>query len=76
MRKRVYLAEVQTRAVVPRVVLVVSQLLVTTSSVQVGRDLLVGSLVRVVTITEVAEEISTITRAVGMTKRPEVTMKI
>ena len=71
-----YLAEVQTRAVVPRVVLVVSQLLVTTSSVQVGRDLLVGSLVRVVTITEVAEEISTITRAVGMTKRPEVTMKI
>ena len=71
-----YLAEVQTRAVVPRVVLVVSQLLVTTSSVQVGRDLLVGSLVRVATITEVAEEISTITRAVGMTKRPEVTMKI
>lgn len=73
---RVHLAELQTRAVVPRVVLVVSQLLVTTSSVQVGRDLLVGSLVRVVTATEVAEEMSTTTRAAGMTKRREVTMKI
>ena len=73
---RVYLAEVQARAVVPRVVLVVSQLLVTTSSVQVGRDLLVGSLVRVATTTEVAEETSTTTRAVEMTKRREVTMKI
>ena len=73
---RVHLAEVQTRAVVPRVVLVVSQLLVTTSSVQVGRDLLVGSLVRVATATEVAEEMSTTTRAAGMTKRREVTMKI
>ena len=73
---RVHLAEVQTRAVVPRVVLVVSQLLVTTSSVQVGRDLLVGSLVRVETATEVAEEMSTTTRAAGMTKRREVTMKI
>lgn len=70
------LVEVQTRVVVPRVVLVVSQLLVTTSSVQVGRDLHVESLVRVPTTTEVAEEMSVTTRAAGMTKRPEVTMKI
>jgi len=73
---RVDLVEVQQRAVVPRVVLVVSQLLVTTSSVQVGQDLLVGSLVRVPTATEVAEEMPTTTRAAGMTKRPQVTMKI
>ena len=73
---RVHLVEVLARAVVPRVVLVVSQLLVTTSSVQVGRDLLVGSLVRVATTTEVAEETSTTTRAAEMTKRREVTMKI
>ena len=73
---RVGLVEVQTRVVVPRVVLVVSQLLVTTSSVQVGRDLHVESLVRVATTTEVAEEMSVKTRAAGMTKRPEVTMKI
>ena len=73
---RVDLVEVQPSAVVPRVVLVVSQLLVTTSSVQVGRDLLVGSLVRVPSATEVAEERPTTTRAAGMTKRPELTMKI
>ena len=56
------------------VVLVVSPLVVTSSSVQVGRDqdLLVEVLVRA----EVAAENSVITRAVATTKKLTATMKI
>ena len=67
-------AAVCVRVVVPRVVLVVSQLVVTSSSVQVGRDqdLLVEVLVRA----EVAAESSVTTRAALMIKSLAATMTI
>jgi len=72
--RREAVVAVCVRVVVPRVVLVVSQLVVTCSSVQVGLDQ--DLLVEVPKKAEVAAETSVTMRAVATIRMLEATMKI